>query len=332
MNKTIRWGILGCGKIARKFASDLALVKNAQLVAVGARTINSATEFAHEFRVSNAYGSYQELVADATVDVIYVATPHALHHQHVMLCLRHKKAVLCEKAFAINAIQAKEMIDFARSQNTFLMEAFWTRFLPHYLRIKELIHEQKIGTIRYIHAEFGFKPSEPVSPRIYDLDLGGGSLLDIGVYPVFLALDLLGVPDEISASGFLSPSGADEQCAIQFRYDRGVTAQLFSSFQSHLATGADIVGELGRLRLTHRFHGPTTQLEFYPSTIDTHDIISFEAPQGFGYEYEALHVTDCLLSGLTESPLRKLDDTLLLMETLDRIRKKIGLFYPADKS
>jgi predicted dehydrogenase len=132
MNKTIRWGILGCGKIARKFASDLALVKNAKLFAVAARSTETATEFAKEFNASKAYGSYQELVADSDVDVIYIATPHALHYEHVMLCLQHKKAVLCEKAFAINANQTKEMIALARSQNVFLMEAFWTRFLPPY--------------------------------------------------------------------------------------------------------------------------------------------------------------------------------------------------------
>lgn len=332
MNKTIRWGILGCGKIARKFASDLSLVNNAKLYAVAARSAETATDFAKEFNVSKAYGSYQELVVDSDVDVIYVATPHAMHHEHVLLCLQHKKAVLCEKAFAINSTQAKEMIALARSQNVFLMEAFWTRFLPHYLKMKELIHKQKIGTIQYIHAEFGFKPAEPIAPRIYDLNLGGGSLLDIGVYPVFLALDLLGIPDEIFAHGAFAPTGADEQCAMQFRYRRGATAQLFSSFQSHLATGADIVGDRGRLRLTHRFHGPTTQLEFYPSTVDTCEMIPFESAKGFGYEYEAQHVTDCLLNGLTESPLRKLDDTLLLMETLDRIREKMGLRYPADKT
>lgn len=330
MNKTIRWGILGCGKIARKFASDLALVKNAKLFAVAARLTETATDFAKEFNASKAYASYLELVTDVDVDVIYIATPHALHYEHVMLCLQHKKAVLCEKAFAINANQTKEMINLARLQNVFLMEAFWTRFLPHYLKVKELIREQKIGTIQYIHAEFGFKPSEPIAPRIYDLALGGGSLLDIGVYPIFLALDLLGVPDEIFANGLFASTGADAQCAMQFRYRSGATAQLFSSFQSHLATGADIVGDRGRLRLTHRFHGPTTQLEFYPSTVDTCEMIPFESAKGFGYEYEAQHVTDCLLNNLTESSVRKLDDTLLLMETLDRIREKMGLRYPAD--
>ncbi len=332
MSKTIRWGILGCGKIARKFASDLALVKNARLVAVGARSAESAKTFSQEFNSSKAYGSYQQLAADEDVDVIYVATPHAFHYEHVMLCLKRKKAVLCEKAFAINARQAKEMIAFARSQKVFLMEAFWTRFLPHYQKVKELIAQNKIGAIKYIHAEFGFKPSAPISPRIYDLALGGGSLLDIGVYPIFFALDLLGSPNQISATVSFTPSGADEQCAIQLTYANGATAQLFSSFQSNLANGADVVGDLGRMRLTHRFHGPTTQLEFYSTTQESKQVIEFEVAKGFGYEYEAQHVTDCLLDGLTESPTRKLEDTLLLMETLDRIREKIGLRYGADKS
>lgn len=331
MSKTIRWGILGCGKIARKFASDLALVKNARLMAVGARSVESAKKFSQEFNIGKAYGSYQGLASDAEVDVIYVATPHALHCEHVMLCLQNKKAVLCEKAFAINIRQAKEMIAFARSQKVFLMEAFWTRFLPHYQKVKELIAQNKIGTIKYIHAEFGFKPAEPISPRIYELALGGGSLLDIGVYPVFFALDLLGAPDQISATASFAPSGADDQCAIQLTNTNGAIAQLFSSFQSNLANGADVVGDLGRIRLTHRFHGPTTQLEFYSTTQESKQVIEFEIAKGFGYEYEAQHVTECLLNGLTESPTRKLEETLLLMETLDQIREQIGLRYPADK-
>jgi predicted dehydrogenase len=198
MSRTIRWGILGCGKIAKKFASDLQWVKNAQLIAVGAREQATADAFAKDFPAKYKHNSYQSLVENPEVDVIYIATPHATHQEHTMLCLRNKKAVLCEKAFAINYRQAKEMVDFARHQKVFLMEAFWTPFLPHYQKTKELIAQGKIGTIKYINAEFGFKPTTPIAPRIYDPALGGGSLLDIGIYPVFLALDLLGKPDHIN--------------------------------------------------------------------------------------------------------------------------------------
>jgi predicted dehydrogenase len=247
-----------------------------------------------------------------------------------MLCLKHKKAVLCEKAFAINYRQAKEMIEYARVQNTFIMEAFWTRFLPHYLKMREILAQGKVGNIKYIHAEFGFKPTPPFAPRIYDPVLGGGSLLDIGVYPIFLALDLLGKPDQIHSVMIPASTGVDDQCSITFEYKNGAIAQLFSSFAANLATGADICGDNGRLRLTHRFHGPTTQLEYYSSTVDTKEIIDFEKTMGNGYEYEAQHVTDCLRNNLKESAVLPHSKTLLMMEILDQIRTKTGIRYPAD--
>jgi len=332
MSQVIRWGILGCGKIARKFASDLQYVNNAQLNAVAAREQVTADLFAKDFPVKNVHGSYLALAQNPEVDVIYVATPHALHYEHVKLCLENKKAVLCEKAFTVNLREAKEVVDLARRKKVFLMEAFWTRFLPHYQKTKELIAEGKVGSVKYISAEFGFKPTPPVSQRIYDPALGGGSLLDVGVYPVFLALDILGRPDHVAAIMAAAPSGVDDQCSIRFEYKNGAIAHLFSSFAANLATGADIAGELGRIRMTHRFHGPTTQLEYYPGTVDTRQIIDFEKAKGSGYEYEAEHVTECLQKGLSESPVRKLNDTLLLMEMLDEIRLKAGIKYPADWS
>ena len=330
MPKKIRWAILGCGKIARKFAADLRLVKDAELIAVAAREQSKADAFAKDFPAKYKHNSYEALVQNPEVDVIYVATPHGLHHEHVMLCLKHKKAVLCEKAFALNYAQAKEMVDFAKAQNTFLMEAFWTRFLPHYLALKKLLQEGKVGNIKYVHAEFGFIPTPPVAPRIYDPALGGGSLLDIGIYPVFFALDILGKPDAIEATMTKASTGVDEQCSIQFNYNNGAIAQLFSTFASNLATGADIGGDKGRIRLTHRFHGPTTSIEFYPGNTDTREVIPFDKAHGNGYEYEAMHVTECLQKGLAESPILTLEKTLLLMETLDIIRKKAGIHYPVD--
>ncbi len=328
--KTIRWGILGCGKIARKFAADLKLVKNAELIAVAARAKSTAEEFAKEFPAKHQHGSYQGLVENLEVDVIYIATPHAFHHEHTLLCLNHGKAVLCEKAFAMNYRQAKEMIEVAQEKKVFLMEAFWTKFLPHYQKVKAMIAEGKVGKIQNVIANFGFLPTPPLAPRLYDPKLGGGSLLDIGIYPVFFALDILGRPDEMEAVMTSSDQGTDSQCAIQFRYHNGAVAQLFSTFTSNLSTAADIGGDQGRIRLTHRFHGPTTNLEYYPGTVDTCEPLPFEKAMGTGYEYEAQHVTDCLLKGETESPIMKFADTLLLMETLDRIREKAGLRYPAD--
>jgi predicted dehydrogenase len=328
--KKIRWGILGCGRIARKFAADLKFVQDAELIAVGARALSTAEAFANDFPSKHIHGSYEALVSDPEVDVIYVATPHALHHEHVMLCLKHKKAVLCEKAFAINYRQAKEMIDFAIAQNTFIMEAFWTRLLPHYLKMKDMIAEGKIGSIKYINAEFGFKPTPPFPPRLYDPSLGGGALLDIGVYPIFLALDLLGKPDQIDAVMTPASTGVDEQCAIRFTYKSGAIAHLFCSLSSNLATGADIAGDQGRIRMTHRFHGPTTSLEYYPGIVDTRETVPFEKASGSGYEYEARHVNECLKKNLIESPVITHHHTLLMMQTLDTIRAKAGINYPAD--
>ncbi|HRG79213.1 MAG TPA: Gfo/Idh/MocA family oxidoreductase [Cyclobacteriaceae bacterium] len=328
--KKIRWGILGCGKIARKFAADLKLVQDAELIAVGAREQATSATFAKDFPAKYVHGSYEALVSNPEVDVIYVATPHGLHHEHVMLCLKHKKAVLCEKAFAINYREAREMIDFAKAQNTFIMEAFWTRLLPHYLKMKELIAQGKVGAIKYLNAEFGFIPTPPFPPRLYDPALGGGALLDIGVYPIFLALDILGKPDHIDAVMTPASTGVDEQCAIRFRYNNGAIAQLFCSFASNLATGADVAGDQGRIRLTHRFHGPTTALEYYPGIVDTREIIPFEKAAGNGYEYEARHVNECLNMNLVESPVLTHELTLLLMQTLDIIRAKAGIKYPVD--
>lgn len=326
----VRWAILGCGKIARKFAADLQFVKNAELIAVAAREQATAESFAKDFPAKYKHGSYQALVENPEVDVIYIATPHALHHEHTLLCLRHRKAVLCEKAFAINTREAKEMIALAQREQVFLMEAFWTRFLPHYILVKKMIGEGKIGRVQSVIADFGFIPTPPIASRLYDPKLGGGSLLDIGVYPVFLALDILGRPDEIDARITTSTQGTDSQCAIQFHYKNGTLAQLFSTFTSNLSTGADIAGDRGRIRLTNRFLGPTTSIEYYPGIVDSREIIPFEKANGNGYEYEAQHVTDCLLKDLKESPILKHSDTLLLMETLDRIRAKAGIHYPAD--
>jgi len=328
--KSIRWGILGCGKIARKFASDIKFVKNAELIALGAREQSTVDEFAKDFPAKYKHNSYQSLVENPEVDAIYIATPHAFHHEHTLLCLNHNKAVLCEKAFAMNSRQAKEMIDLAQKKKVFLMEAFWTKFLPHYQLMKKMIADGKIGKVQSVIANFGFIPTPPVAPRLFDPKLGGGSLLDIGVYPIFHALDILGRPDEIEAVIIPTDQKVDSQCAMQFYYHNGALAQLFSTLTSNLSTGADIAGDHGRIRLTHRFHGPTTNLEYYPDIVDSSQKISFEKAQGNGYEYETQHVTDCLLKGFTESPMMRHADTLLLMETVDRIRAKAGLRYPAD--
>jgi len=248
-----------------------------------------------------------------------------------LLCLQHNKAVLCEKPFAMNACQAKTMVDLAKEKSLFLMEARWTMFHPHYKKTHEMIGQGLLGDIRSVLINFGFKPAPPVPARLFDPALGGGTLMDIGIYNVFMAMSILGKPDVIEASMTPAATGVDEQCAILFKYSNGAMAQLFSSFSSNMATEADISGTEGRIRLTSRFYEPSAKVEYYPKYVDSREVIPVEKEAGFGYQYEARHVNDCLKRGLTESEVIPFADSLLLMETLDKIREVAGIRYGADE-
>lgn len=329
MNK-IKWGILGCGRIAGKFASDLKLVEDTELIAVASRNQEKADEFCSLYPAKYSHNSYEALASNPEVDVIYIATPHAMHHENTLLCLQHRKAVLCEKALAINARQVLEMTELAQKNKIFLMEALWTKFMPHYQLLMDMVKNGKLGEIKSVLANFGFIPAQPVPDRIFNPELGGGTLLDIGIYNVFIALSVLGKPDAIDAWMTPSSTGVDEQCAITFRYNNGKMAQLFSTFSSNLATEAEINGNQGRIRLTSRFYEPSTQIEYYPARVDSKTIIPVEKTAGWGYHYEIRHVHDCLRQGLTESPVMTHADSIMLMETLDAIRKKAGIMYPVD--
>jgi len=271
--KTIRWGILGAGRIARKFASDLKLVEDAELIAIGSRSKQSAEGFSKEFPVKYVHASYEELAQNPDVDVIYIATPHNLHYRNTLLCLQHGKAVLCEKPFAMNARQAATMISMAKEKKVFLMEALWTKFHPHYLKMQEMIGQGLLGEIMSVLINFGFKPTPPIPARLFDPELGGGTVMDIGIYNVFMAMSILGKPDHIDAVMTPAATGVDEQCAILFRYKNGALAQLFSTFSSNLATEADICGSEGRIRLTSRFYEPSSTVEFYKERVDSREII-----------------------------------------------------------
>ena len=328
----IRWGILGSGRIARKFASDLKYVKDSDLIAIGSRSIEAADAFAAEFPVKYKHDSYDALVRNKEVDVIYVATPHNLHYENTLLCINNDKAVLCEKPFAMNSSQAKAMINLAKEKKVFLMEALWTRFMPHYNKTMEMVRSGDIGTIKSVLVNFGFRPAPPVPQRLFDPALGGGTIMDIGIYNVFIALSFLGRPDSIEASMTPASTGVDEQCSVLFKYKNGALAQLFSSFASDLATEADIAGNTGRIKLTTRFYEPSSTIEFYPGRVDSRKVIAVNKEPGFGYQYEARHVVECLQKGLTESPLMTYTDTMLLIETLDSIRKIAGIRYSEDTS
>jgi len=325
-----RWGILGCGKIAAKFASDLKHVEGAELRAVASRDGERAAAFAREWGATESLGSYHDLAEHAEVDAIYIATPHAQHHEHALLCLNRGKHVLCEKAFAINSRQAREMIDTARSKNVFLMEALWTKFLPHYQLVMGMLRKGELGEIKSFLVNFGFSAGPNPAQRIFDPQLGGGALLDIGIYNIFMALSVLGKPDGIEAIMTPASTGVDEQCAITFTYKNGAIAQLFCTFASNLATEADICGTQGRIRLASRFYEPTTTIEHYPQKMDSKTIIPHDREPGWGYQYEIRHVQECISNGLLESPVMSHADTLLLMEVMDEVRAKAGIYYPVD--
>jgi predicted dehydrogenase len=329
MSNKIRWGILGCGKIAAKFAADLRLVKDAELYAVASRDEVRGKEFAQVYGAPQVFTNYEAL-AMSNVDVIYIATPHGLHYEHTMLCLYHKKPVLCEKAFALNSEQVREMVNMARQNNVFLMEAFWSKFLPQYRKVIELINSGVIGKITWLQADFGFCGGDPPAQRLFDPLLGGGSLLDVGIYPVFLAQSLLGKPERIVAAMIPASTGVDEQCSMVLTHRDGVLSTLSSSFVSDTPVQAVISGTLGRIEMQNRFHNASAKVMLAVGKDELKEVDVYRE-DGYGYQFEAQHVTDCLVKNMTESPVMTLQDSLDLMETLDAIRKVCGIRYPVDK-
>ncbi len=327
--KKIRWGILGTGIIAHKFASDLKLVENAELIAVGSRSVESGKTFANEFEIPLSFGSYENLAKCDEIDIVYIATPNNLHHPNTLLCLNNGKAVLCEKPFALNENQAFEMIVLSREKNLFLMDALWTKFLPHYQKMIEIVKTGILGDIKVVLANFGFRANAEPDSRLLNPDLGGGSLMDIGIYNIFTTLDILGKPDEINVSVNSTEEGIDEQCAIIFKYNNGAMASLFSSISANLGTEVEISGTLGRLKLTTPFHDATSVLELYVD--GKKQIIETEKEQGLGYQYEARHATNCLLNGITESSVVPNSESILLMQTLDQIRSLAGIVFPIEQ-
>jgi predicted dehydrogenase len=319
--KKINWGIIGPGKIARKFAADLRLVPNACLHAVASRSLERSRAFADEFGAPLAFGSYEALADCPDLDVVYIATPHPFHAPNALFFLERGIPVLCEKPIAMNLTEAQAMVDMAREKQVFLMEAFWTRFIPSVQQVFDWIGEGRIGEIRLIEADFGFKTDFDPHSRLYDIALGGGSLLDIGIYPAWLAVQLLGKPasDTIRSSATFSPTGSDISCSFSFAYPHGALARGLSTVAVNTPIEARIYGEKGTLHLHHRWHHPQqVTLSLYDGRDQYSEVFDFPF-EGWGYRFEAEHVGDCLRAGLTESPLLPLQGSLDLMATLDGI-------------
>nr|AOE08658.1 oxidoreductase [uncultured bacterium]CBL80599.1 protein containing oxidoreductase domain [uncultured Leeuwenhoekiella sp.] len=321
--KMIRWGIIGLGKIANSFATDMQQVDNSIIYAVASRSQEKANDFGAKYNVAKCYDSYEKLAQDPQVDAIYIATPHVRHAQDALLCLTHNKAVLCEKPFAMNLQEVDSMIAKAKEHNVLLMEALWTRFMPHFKFVKEELESGRYGRVKSLHADFSFKA--PVNPdgRLYNKLLGGGSLLDIGIYPVFCALALLGKPESITAKGKIGKTQIDEEIEITFNYKTDTRAFLSSSILKNTPTTATLVCDNGIVFLHSRFH-QTDKVTTLLNGIKVEHDFSYNAK---GYTFEIMHFADLLRAGKTESPLMSFEFSRMLIQTLDEIRDLIGLHY-----
>ena len=325
MQKKVNWGILGLGQIAHKFVADLKLIPNATLHAVASTSGERAQNFAAQYDAVHYYGSYEEMMKCPDLDVVYIASRHPHHHENTLLCLKHKIPVLCEKPFAMNGVEVEEMIAASKSNQTFLMEALWTRFLPTTKKVLELIDDDVIGEITGVKADFGFKAKFDESGRLYNQNEGGGALLDIGIYPIFLALLLLGKPEEIKAIASIGQTNVDETCHMLFKYSNNRIANLHASILNETATEAFIYGTKGVIRINSRFH-ESTSVTLLLNDKEPKDIF-FEF-LGFGYRYEAEAVMEYLSKDVIEHPLMPHSFSVDLMELLDRVRKEAGIFYP----
>lgn len=320
--RTIRWGILATGKIAATFATDLALVDNAVLAAVGSRSIESARRFADSHapgRTVAAYGSYAELAADPDVDVIYVATPHGRHVEDVMTCFEAGKAVLCEKALTLNSVDTAHLIAEARTRGLFFAEAMWMRCNPNIQLIKSMAESGSLGTIGQLRAELGFVASRD-SARLWDPALGASSLLDVGIYPLTFAHLILGEPTDISAGGILSDRGIDVSGGATLTYPGGAVASIAWTQMAWSDNRAAVSGDGGRIEILPRFHEAAGF-----SYVRNRDLDEYAEPViGRGYAHEIIEVNDCLRAGRTESEVLPLDGTLAIMKQMDTIRAQIA--------
>ncbi|MCB9308386.1 MAG: Gfo/Idh/MocA family oxidoreductase [Lewinellaceae bacterium] len=327
--KTYNWGIIGPGRIARKFADDLHLLPNARLHAVASSSGERAREFAATYGAPYAYGRYDDLVHCPGLDVVYIATPHVLHCSNTLMCLERGIPVLCEKPFAMNSAEAILMASTARKHRVFLMEALWTRFIPAVSHAFDLIAQGAIGDLHTVISDFGFHMPFDPAHRIYNKALGGGSLLDIGIYPALLSLFLFGKPAsaDIRAAATFTQTGVDESCIFSFRYPGNRLASGHSTVVATTPVEARLYGTEGTIHLHSRWHHTQklTLSRYEGSDEQKQDI---DMPyKGWGYSFEAAHVMQCLENGQEESELVPLDFTLGLVETLDAIRQQVGLVY-----
>jgi predicted dehydrogenase len=330
MSTSVRWGILGTGKIAKAFANALKETPGAVLAGVGSRTLHSAQAFADEFGAQSdttAYGSYEELAQAGDVDLVYVGTPHPAHAGNVRLALEAGKGVLCEKPFTVNRHEAEELVALAREKKLFLMEAMWTRFMPALAEVRRVIDAGEIGKVTQVIADLGFKADVGPEHRVFNPVLGGGALLDLGIYPLSIAVALLGPVASVVAQAEIGPTGVDEQTGFVLRHRGGGMSTCSCSLRARLPSELTIAGERGHVRMNTMFHRAQTV------TVSRDDGIARTVPTpylGNGYVHEAIEAQRCWQAGLVESPGMTHEDTLALMGVMDEVRRQIGVHYAAD--
>ena len=327
VTEDFKWGIIGTGGIAKAFAKDLSYLQGHRVAAVGSRNLASAAEFASEFPGATGYGSYEELVA-ADVDAVYVATPHTFHAENSLLALNAGKPVLCEKPFTINAKEARAVIDRAHELKLPLLEAIWTRFLPHIQQVREILKSGVLGDIHTVIADHGQYLPEEIAPRLWRPELGGGALLDLGIYPITLAHLVLGAPQSFTVSATLTDEKVDNQISMIFDYPQGAQALLSATMLNRTAISGVISGSKARLEMDGFFFVPTTmrlisrdgQVQTFPNNY-----------MGHGLREEAVEFARMVRANELESPLAPHGMSLEIMELMDAIREKIGVRYPTER-
>ena len=324
----IRWGIISTGGIATAFAKAINHLDDAEIVAVGSRSQASADEFGDEHDIPNRYDSYEALVNDPDVDVVYIGTPHTFHYDNMKLALNAGKHVLCEKAFTINAEEAQECIALAREKNLFLMEAMWMYFIPAIVKLRELLADGIIGDVLMVQAHFNVSLNLDPKARIMNPELGGGALLDVGIYPISFARMVLGLPDTVHSHVQLGETGVDVQAGLLFAYDGGKSALLSMGVHSDMPTNAIIKGTKGYIEVKPNFWHPT-ELSIHVAGDAARTLeIGYEST---GLNYEAQEVHNCIRAGKTESDIMPLDLSLKTMQLMDTLRDDWGVRYPNDK-
>ena len=326
--RKFRWGILGTGSIARQFVRGLNSVPEAEVLAVGSRSEASAAKFADKWNIPRRHASYRALASDPDVDVVYIATPHPFHAENATLCLEAGKAVLCEKPFCVNAAEAERVIGLAREKGLFLMEGMWTRFFPLMEEVRRLVSEGSLGEVRMLNVDFGFRADPDPASRLFAPGLGGGALLDVGVYCVSFASMVLGRPSGSVGISHLGETGVDEQASVVLEHEGGRLANLSIGIRTTTPQEATIMGAEAYVRI----HAPWWRPESMTISRSGTEDEQIEAPiSGNGFGYEAAEVMRCLEAGKTESEIMPLDETVSVMGTLDSIRAAWGLRYPGEE-